>query len=32
MNIVDDNNKGNYSDVKIKNFIIKLNQYLSSWT
>ena len=32
MNIVDDNNKGNYSDVKIKKFIIKLNQYLRSWT
>ena len=33
MNIVDDNNnKVNYSDVKIENFIIKLTQYLSSWT
>ena len=34
MNIVDDNNnnKGNYSDVKIENFIIKLTQYLNSWT
>ena len=35
MDIVDDNknnNKGNYSDVKIENFIIKLTQYLKSWT
>ena len=35
MNIVDvnnNNNKDNESDVKIENSIIKLTQYLSSWT
>ena len=35
MNIVDinnNNNKDNDSNVKIENFIIKLTQYLSSWT
>ena len=35
MNIVDvnnNNNKDNDSDVKIENSIIKLTQYLSSWT
>ena len=36
MNIVDDNdyknNNYNESYVKIENFIIKLTQYLSSWT
>ena len=35
MNIVDvnnNNNKDNDSNGKIENFIIKLTQYLSSWT
>jgi hypothetical protein len=33
MNIVNNNNnKDNDSNVKIENFIIKLTQYLSSWT
>ena len=34
MNIVDDNNnnKSNYSEGKIQNFIINFTQYLSTWT
>ena len=33
MNIVNNNNnKDNDSNVEIENFIIKLTQYLSSWT
>ena len=35
MNIVDVNNnnkKNNDRDIKIENFIIKLTQYLSSWS
>ncbi len=32
VDVNNNNNKDNDSNVKIENFIIKLTQYLSSWT